>query len=368
MPRLSGRILRVRPGDPTMSLAAVSKAARDGDTIDIAAGDYRGDVATWSQSDLLLRGVGGRARLWADGRSAEDKAIFVIRGQRVRIEQLEFHEARVRDRNGAGIRLESGLLAVHDCAFIDNENGILAGNVPTIELVLTNSTFLGNGNDEGSAHNLYVGAANRLTADGCWFGRSKVGHLLKSRARDNVIRYCRLTGEDASGSYELEFPNGGSAVVLGNLIQQGPKSENPTIISFGVEGYKWAGSKMLMAFNTLVNDRTRGGTFVRVSSGAESVTLAYNILVGKGELTIDAPLNSIGNIELPKSAFADPASYDYRLRTASRAVGQAGFRGALDAKLPGPIREYSHEVSSCPLDGSSPLTPLSPGAFQRLAG
>lgn len=368
MPRLSGRVLQVRPGDPAASLAAVSRMARDGDTVDIEAGDYRGDVAVWPQNDLLLHATGGRARLWADGRSAEDKAIFVIRGQRVRVERLEFRGARVRDRNGAGIRQESGPLSIHDCAFIDNENGILSGNLPTIELFLTDSTFLENGNAEGSAHNLYVGDAGRLAAEGCWFGRSRVGHLLKSRARDNSIRYCRLTGEDGTGSYELEFPSGGRAVVLGNLIQQGPRSENQAIVSYGAEGYRWPNSSLLMAFNTIVNDRVRGSTFVRVSAGAQAVTLAHNITIGKGELTIDAPLNSMGNVELSKSDFGDPATFDYRLRPASRAVGRVGFRGSLDAKLPGPTREYMHEASSCPLDGLSPLTPLSPGAFQRLAG
>lgn len=367
-PRLTGRVLQVRPGDPATSLAAASKLARDGDTVDIAAGDYRGDVAVWQQNDLLLRATGGRARLWADGRSAEDKAIFVIRGQRVRIERLEFRGARVRDRNGAGIRQESGPLSIHDCAFIDNENGILSGNLPTIELYLAGSTFLENGNAEGSAHNLYVGTAGRLTAEGCWFGRSRVGHLLKSRARDNSIRYCRLTGEDGSGSYELEFPSGGQAVVLGNLIQQGPHSENQAIVSFGAEGYRWPNSSLLMAFNTIVNDRVRGGAFVRVSPGGQAVTLAHNVMVGKGELTIDAPLNSTGNVQLLKSDFGDPSTFDYRLRPTSRAVGAAGFRGSLDVKLPGPTREYTHEASSCPLDGLSPLTPLSPGAFQRLAG
>lgn len=360
-------MLRVQPGDPLLSLAATARAARDGDTIEVATGDYRGDVAVWPQSDLLIRGDGSRPRLIADGRSAEDKAIFVIKGERVRVEGLEFRGVRVRDRNGAGIRQENGPLTVHDCVFADSENGILSGNIPTMELAVSNSSFLDNGNDAGSAHNLYAGAMARLDIEGCWFGRSRVGHLLKSRARVNVVRYSRLTGENGTGSYELEFAEGGEAVVLGNLIQQGPLSENQTIVSYGAEGYRWPDNTLTMAFNTIVNDRAKGGLFVRVSKGAAHATLAHNLLVGRGSLAIDAPLTVVDNVEASRRDFADADAFDYRLRAASRLVGRAGFRGAGDASVGLPLREYVHEATSCALEGMTSLTPLSPGAFQRLA-
>ena len=201
----------------------------------------------------------------------------------------------------------------------------------------------------------------------CWFGRSRVGHLLKSRARVNVVRYSRLTGEDGSGSYELEFAEGGEAIVLGNLIQQGPSSQNQTIVSYGVEGYRWPDNTLTMAFNTIVNDRAKGSTFVRVSKGATHATLVNNLLVGRGSLAIDAPLTSMGNVEAARKEFANPDALDYRLRAASILVGRAGFRGAGDLSVRLPTREYTHEASCCALEGLTSLTPLSPGAFQRLA-
>lgn len=367
LPQTTGRVLRVSTGDPLLSLAATARAARDGDTIEIDPGDYRGDVAVWPQSDLLIRAAGDRPRLIADGRSAEDKAIFVIKGRRVRVEGLEFHGARVRDRNGAGIRQENGPLTVHDCVFTDNENGILSGNIPTMELAISNSTFLDNGNAAGSAHNLYVGAMASLHVVGCWFGRSRVGHLLKSRARVSTVRYSRLTGEDGTGSYELEFAEGGEAIVLGNLIQQGSASENQTIVSYGAEGYRWPENTLTMAFNTIINDRPKGSTFVRVSKGATHATLAHNLLVGPGSLAIDAPLTALDNVEAGRKEFANADAFDYRLRARSKLVGRAGFRGAGDASVGLPMREYAHEASSCALEGMTALTPLSPGAFQRLA-
>ena len=128
LPRPSGRVLQVRPGDARLSLSATARSARDGDTIEVEAGDYLGDVSSWPQTDLTIRGTGGRPRIVADGRDAEGKGIMVVKGKRVRIENLEFRGARVRDRNGAGIRVENGPFTVLECAFIDNENGILTGN------------------------------------------------------------------------------------------------------------------------------------------------------------------------------------------------------------------------------------------------
>ena len=367
LPSTSGRILRVRPNDPLMSLAATARAARDGDTIEVEPGNYSGDVATWPQSDLTIRGIGSRPVLNADGKSAEGKAIFVLKGQRVHIENLEFRGARVRDRNGAGIRLENGPLSVSACTFVDNENGILTGNDPKVALAIDTSSFIDNGDGQGYAHNIYVGSVASLIVEGCWFGRSRVGHLLKSRAESNVIRYCRLTGEDSSSSYEVDLPSGGRATLLGNLIQQGPASENQTIVSFGAEGYKWPENTLTLAFNTLVNDRSKGGVFVRVSKGAGRVVMLNNLLVGAGSMMIDAPLESRGNREAVRRDFADPGTFDYRLRAASPLVGQAGFRGGIGGDIPVPLREYVHEASSCPIEGFTPLTPLSPGAFQRLA-
>jgi hypothetical protein len=82
---------------------------------------------------------------------------------------------------------------------------------------------------------------------------------LKSRARENLVVFSRLSSEDGTGSYELEFPNGGSARVLGCLIQQGLQSQNATMISYGTEGYRWPSNELQLTFNTIVNDRSQGG-------------------------------------------------------------------------------------------------------------
>jgi hypothetical protein len=362
----SGWTLRVGAGAELVSISDAARIAQDGDTVEIAAGEYRGEVAVWTGDDLTIRGVGVRPMLIADGRDAEGKAIFVVRGRGVRIENPAFAGSRVSDRNGAGIRIERGPIRVSGCVFEDNESGILAGNDPEMEIDIENCAFAENGAGDGASHNLYAGTIARLSVTGSYFARARVGHLLKSRARENHVSYCRLSGEGGTGSYELAFPNGGNVLALGNLIQQGPRSETATMVSYGAEGYRGGPDELTLAFNTIVNDRPRGGTFVFVRDGARRVALRANLLVGRGSMAIHGPGDSWGNGSAQASDFANAAAFDYRLRMKSRLVGSAGAWGSVEE--PRPEREYVHPARSVPLGRFTAITPLSPGAFQRLSG
>lgn len=366
-PSVAGQTLRVGPGHDIKTLADAAKHARDGDTVLVDAGEYRGDVAVWNQSGLLVRGEGDGAVLRADGASAEGKAIFVVRGRDVRMQNLAFTGARVRDRNGAGIRLErKGQLSIEQCRFHDNENGILTANDADAELQIVDSEFTDNGAGDGQSHNLYVGAIGKLTVSGSYFARARVGHLLKTRARESTIAYSRLSGEDGTASYELEFPAGGRAAVIGCVIQQGPASQNATMISYGAESYRWDANELMIAFCTIVNDRPGGATFVRAAQGNASVEMVHNLLAGRARM--DVPVTArLRNIEARPGDFADPQHFDFRLRRAARVAGALGMVGTLGPEDHVPTREYVHPASSVELELKSALTPLSPGAFQRLA-
>src|SRR5690606_23031843 len=121
-----------------------------------------GDVAVWRQRRLTLRATGGRAVLVADGRSAEGKAIWVIRNGHVEVEGFDFVGARVPDGNGAGIRFERGRLVLRNTRFIDNQMGVLTGNDRDSELFVERSEFQGPSDGDRWYHNLYVGTIARL--------------------------------------------------------------------------------------------------------------------------------------------------------------------------------------------------------------
>src|SRR5581483_11609875 len=101
-----GHRIQVGPSRDIKLPSQAAGQAKPGDIIEIDAGNYRGDVASWAADGITLRGVGGRAKLSADGNSAEGKAIWVIKGRDVTVENIEFTDVQVPDGNGAGIRAE----------------------------------------------------------------------------------------------------------------------------------------------------------------------------------------------------------------------------------------------------------------------
>lgn len=284
LPVASDPVMQVGPDRAIKSIASAADLARAGTTIQVDAGVYPADVAVWQQDGITVRAGGGRVRLLAQGAAAEGKAIWVVRARGMRVEGFDFVGARVADRNGAGIRLERGTLVVRDCSFVDNQNGLLTSNDPTVELDVINSEFGYNGYGDGQSHNLYAGTIARLSVTGSYSHHARVGHLLKSRAAQSRIVDNRLIdGDDGTASYELEFPNGGVAYVVGNTIAQSTRTENPYLIAFGAEGYKWPRNSLYLANNTLVNPLPHG-LYLKVAPGADAVQMVDNVLVGYGSL------------------------------------------------------------------------------------
>lgn len=358
----AARILRVGPGSDMPTIAAAAAIAQDGDTIEIEAGDYSGDVAVWKQNRLVIRGVGGRPRLIAAGASAERKAIWVIRGGDITVENIEFTGARVPDKNGAGIRFEKGRLTIRNCHFLDNENGILTGGGDA-ELTIENSEFGHNGAGDGYSHNLYVGALRKLSVIGSYFHHAKLGHLLKSRAAENHILYNRLTDESGGrASYELEFPNGGIAFVIGNIIEQSATSENGNIISFGAEVYKHPANELYLINNTIDNNRPQGGGYLAVRPGAHIVKAYNNLLIGKGPLNSGINGEFINNPNVDWDTFILAQRHDYRTRRDNPLQRSYVPPGAARGVDLAPAREYIHPAGTRLLT----TTPTLPGGRQTM--
>lgn len=361
--RASADVIKVGPQREIRYLSVAAKVAKEGDIIEVDAGDYPRDVGVWTQHRLTLRAVGGRVRLLAEGAAAEGKAIWVIRGGAISIEGFDFEGARVKDRNGAGIRLEKGQLKIVDCRFFDNENGILTGGNAASTLEIINSEFGNNGAGDGKTHNLYVGAIARLTVNGSYFHHAKVGHLLKSRAAINDIRYNRLTDEvGGRASYELEFPNGGVAFVVGNIIQQSSTTDNPHLISYGAENYRWPKNEIHLINNTLIDLRPQGGVFFRVKPGRVNIQAVNNLLIGKGTLEKAGEGRYQNNINVDFDDFVKANREDFRLASTSRLIGRGVLPEAAGEVELKPRLEYSHPRSTRSPAGKT----FSPGAMQTV--
>lgn len=361
------RVWRVGPNGP-LRIKDAAELARDGDVVEIEAGDYRGDVAVWNQARLTIRAVNGAARLFADGSSAEGKAIWVIRNGEFDIANIDFIGARVSDGNGAGIRFEGGSLRLRHCLFWGNQFGLMtAGHevAATARLSVESSEFAYSHVQGRWAHHLYVGTIDTLTVTGSYFHHTNTGHLLKSRARHNHILYNRFTDESGGrASYELNFPNGGYVRLLGNFVQQQRDTENSALVAYGEEGYRWDDNRLLMGSNTLVNDHPHGGRFLAVAPGATRVVSVNNLWVGRGTFHVRDEWSSVNDHRVDVDLLFLPFRHDYRVREAT--AGRLRFlpypEPALAESL-APTAQYVHPRQRVAL--SSP--PRVAGADQRPA-
>jgi hypothetical protein len=201
-----------------------------------------------------------------------------------------------------------------------------------------------------------VGAVRSLTVTGSWLSRADTGHELKSRAARNTIVANRISDGDATASYSIDLPNGGLSLVAGNVVVQGPRSENPALVSYGAEGLTNPSRTLRVVNNTFVNQRT-SGTYVALADGSRA-HLRNNLLVGPGELSSGAGRDARANRRVGLGGFVDPAREDFRLTASSRAVDRGvrvprGWRPRLEYAAParlvrrptsGPVDLGAHEL------------------------
>ncbi len=338
---------------PTHQYKKPSELARlvsDGDTVNIDAGIYESDVCIWSASQLLVRAIGGKAELRSRGNVAAGKAIWVIGGANCRVQNIAFYDARCVDANGAGIRLEASNLTVDSCLFEHNENGILCGAKHPSSLRIEHSEFNANGAGDGYSHNLYIGNIDTLVFQFNYTHHARIGHELKSRANVNIIRYNRISDElSGTASRSLDLPNGGTTILVGNLIEQGPLSENSNIIGFGLEGLtNPVAHQLLLAHNTLINNRSNG-SFVQLKTGCELFSAENNVVVGPGTwCNTDAATAIVEHSNLRANDdseldFSNSSNYDFSIGLRSKALH---YGGQLSSTELHPQFEYLHPCSS----------------------
>ncbi|MDY7396917.1 T9SS type A sorting domain-containing protein [Aureibaculum sp. 2210JD6-5] len=300
---------------------------QDGDIIEIDAETFEGQpaLAVWSKNNLIIRGVGGKPHLVANGLNIWGKGIWVLAGNNITVENIEFSGATVPDKNGAGIRLDGDGMTVSNCYFHDNENGILTANSGAGDIIIEHTEFENNGFGDGQSHNLYIGRVNSLTFRYNYSHHAKIGHNLKSRANENYILYNRIMDEETGFSSRLiDLPNGGLSLIMGNVLMQGPNAENNNLIGYGLEGLTNPISHNLLVINnTMVNKRVASCIFISIQSGTNSSAIHNNIFAGSGTLlsgTATLMTNNLAESNINSVLFVNESNYDYRIESNSPAV------------------------------------------------
>ncbi len=365
----TGRVWQVGPERDLHLPSEAAALAAPGDIVELDAGRYSGDSVLWHTDNLIVRGVGGFAHIDGTGVAlVQEKALWLVQARNVRIEYIEFSGARSIDHNGAGIRAEGDGLQVVACYFHDNETGLLSNPIIDGRLEIAYSEFARNGHADGQAHQIYINALAEFMLRFNYIHDSVVGSAVKSRAAVNRLSYNRIVdGLKGSSNYTVDLADGGEAIIVGNVLEQGPHSGNPELIAFATESGREHSKALFVVHNTLVNDR-HDGVFVR--NYATFVARLYNnLLLGPGtpftgsalavgnvlvrdswpalaDTTLGGDEGSAANRVVRGRAVRDRAALDYRLRKDSPAIGAGVPLEDTDELAITPRFEYLHPLSS----------------------
>lgn len=288
---VSADTLYVGVNEKYKSIDEVQHVVEDGDTIEIVPGVYR-DCAVFEASNITVRPKG-----WPDQKgkvrfqdvACEEKAIFVIIGNDVLVEGIEFVHARVPDRNGAGIRFDGINITINDSYFLNNEFGFFASPSRESEVIIRRSVFELNGKELPRwGHGIYDDGAKILRVIDSLFIKQKTGHHIKSRASyTEVIGNEISDGMDGNASYAIDISNGGSVLIENNIIQKGPLSDNKTTaICIACEGGRNETKSIVVKNNKFINDTSRSVVFLRNLTSTEE-TLENNTLKGGKTILVD---------------------------------------------------------------------------------
>jgi hypothetical protein len=271
-------------GYPTLTAAV--DAVRDGTaTILIAPGTYH-ECVVQAGGQITYKAVQPGTAIF-ERTVCEDKAAFVLRGRGSVVDGVVFRKFRVRDGNGAGIRIEMGDVSVTRSTFLDSQEGILGGGHPTVRsITIDRSSFAGLGQCDESpncAHSVYLSVDGLVTITHSRFERGTGGHYVKLRARRVAITGNSF--DDSAGrktNYMIDLSEGGTGVIAQNMFVQGAAKENRSgLIVVAAEARTYPTDGLRVEGNTagLAPGAPADPAFVADLSGGR-ITVANNRLTG----------------------------------------------------------------------------------------
>lgn len=207
---------------------------------------------------LTLRGIQGpdgkRAHL--AGGACAGKAALVTAAAGIVVEGLEISNIEVGDGNGACVRFDPGTRdpTLRDIYCHDNQEGLI-GQIRG-RLLVEDSTFEANGFGEGQAHSMYIGGDEALIRRTRILATRNAGHSLKSGMQTLTVENSVLAALNSRNSRAVDIYGGGTVVLRGNVLQQGPQSDNSQVIGLAMEPNRLlpSGHSLLMEDNWVIYD------------------------------------------------------------------------------------------------------------------
>jgi hypothetical protein len=281
------------------SLGEVASAYKPGDTIRITK-SLDNQSGAFVTGDVTIVCDPGVKLTWSAGtnlRPAWGKGFLVFEGTTTNAtvkgcEMSGMLLAGGPGGNAAGIRASAPLatLTVDGVNIHDSNNGILGGGAKT---TVINSRFSRNGVFTGgtaNVHNVYFDTIDELIVDKSYFGPVKPANLFKSRAKKTTITNSVFEStSDMGGSYLIDLPNGGQAVVKNNVLVKAPNQPQRFILSYGVEGFPADGRVNSYEFaNNIVISDMPTAAFINLAAGGV-MNFHDDVLVGKFD-QMNAPI------------------------------------------------------------------------------
>ena len=215
------------------------------------------------------------------GKTVEGKGALVINGDQTYIEGLECHSIYVSDRNGVCVRLQGQGLRLNKVYFHHSQGGLL-GSRNGGDIIVENSRFEHLG-DRDFCHGIYTLAPSRLIIRNSVFLYNRnAGHEIKSRSIYTEITDSVVASGDSRDSRLIDVPDGGDVVIRNNLLIEGPLSENHDLLSWGVEGVKHLGQRVVIEKNIIVIDKPVA-RLLALKQVPKVLNIENNIVVGKLE-------------------------------------------------------------------------------------
>ncbi|MGK2287003.1 hypothetical protein [Pedomonas sp. V897] len=255
-----GRPMMVGPGETYVSLADAARAARPGTTVRLTPGIYR-ECAVWTAHHLTIQAEPNTARV--EGPLCEGRAQFILRGNDITIDGVDFAGARGTDATAAAVRIEGRSATVRRATFRANSRGVLAvpraGSIVRIE----NTSFEGGAPGPAPVQVEALGIA-RLSIDAAHFLAPQGGVAVRSAARTTEITSSTIEDGSAASRLLVEIA-GANAVVRGNRFRKtmARPGAATTAIILTTPRDAQPGQQVFIVNNSIRNDTAASLTFVR---------------------------------------------------------------------------------------------------------
>jgi hypothetical protein len=247
------------------NLQTAVNAAEPGAEIDVAPEIVGGCALLNKPLHLVGKKTADGRRAHLAGGVCMGKGPLIVNAANVVIEGFEISNVNVDSGNGACIRLDPGTnnLVIKDIYCHDNQEGIL-GNSSGL-LLIENSVFVNNGFN-ARAHGLYINGGDEvLIRHTQILSTQNSGHSLKSGARKLTVEDSIIAALNGRNSRAIDAYAGGEIVLLRNIIQQGPQSENSDEIGLAMQTASLFpdGHSLRMEGNWVISDPQGRGILFR---------------------------------------------------------------------------------------------------------